>query len=345
MGCSFQGHSRHARRFLAAEVEVFWPGAAEDLVKLQDLVRHAAKKPTEANVRKAVNAAGKQTGVAVWAMKCLAPDEYQVFVVARREIFQLLKDKGAALELLQRGLDRYLAAVRAALECAAPGRFIYSGFEISNPERVSDRLCRQVLDGLDFLRAVFKKRGVVKLIDRDIERVVLTLDIGGGIAHFNSGTRELVVSVPGILKGHAARILGGVGFVGETLLHEFGHYVHRVYIKGEAEAAWNAPWEGVPSLANPRVVQLPEGKRKQKLDPLEIVTEYGKTDQYEDFAETFVVFMAAPEKLTPTAKFRMQRALSLSGLYGKPVMRLAGAVLARFLAASRQEPLVLACVV
>jgi hypothetical protein len=50
------------------------------------------------------------------------------------------------------------------------------------------------------------------------------------------------------------------------------------------------------------------------LDPLEIVTDYGKQDKFEDFAETFMLFMVAPEKLTPTTKFRMQRALSLSGL-------------------------------
>jgi hypothetical protein len=46
-------------------------------------------------------------------------------------------------------------------------------------------------------------------------------------------------------------------------------------------------------------------------------------NEREDFAEAFVAFMIAPEKLTPEAKFRMQRALSLSGLYGKHVMHLA----------------------
>jgi len=61
----------------------------------------------------------------------------------------------------------------------------------------------------------------------------------------------------------------------------------------------------------------------QAVKALEIPTEYGEKNEREDFAETFVAFMDAPEKLSDKAKFRMQRALSLSGLYGKEVMRLA----------------------
>jgi len=56
---------------------------------------------------------------------------------------------------------------------------------------------------------------------------------------------------------------------------------------------------------------------------LDIVSDYGKTNQDEDFAESFVAFIGAPEKLTENAKFRMQRALSLAGLYGKHIMHLA----------------------
>jgi hypothetical protein len=67
------------------------------------------------------------------------------------------------------------------------------------------------------------------------------------------------------------------------------------------------------------------------LGQLEIVSDYGRTNEKEDFAETFVAFLAAPASLTPTAKFRMQRALSLSGFYNKPVMRLARKVAERFL--------------
>ena len=111
-----------------------------------------------------------------------------------------------------------------------------------------------------------------------------------------------------------------------VVIHEIGHYIHRVYIKGEAEQAWNEPWKDLKTLARPG--ETPEPNRDQILDPLGIPTEYGKVDRYEDFAETFMLFMIQPERLSPTATYRMQRALSLSGLYGKPVMRL----VARYLA-------------
>ena len=57
------------------------------------------------------------------------------------------------------------------------------------------------------------------------------------------------------------------------------------------------------------------------LDALQMPTEYARTNEMEDFAETFVAYMAAPERLSSVSKFRMQKALSLSGLYGKPIMR------------------------
>jgi hypothetical protein len=52
-------------------------------------------------------------------------------------------------------------------------------------------------------------------------------------------------------------------------------------------------------------------------------TEYGKTDMMEDFAESFLVFMVAPHKMTEKNLYRMKRTLWLSGFGGKPVMRLA----------------------
>ena len=68
-----------------------------------------------------------------------------------------------------------------------------------------------------------------------------------------------------------------------------------------------------------------------EIDKLGIPTGYGQTNEKEDFAETWVGFMVNPSALSPTAKFRMQQALSLSGLYGKPVMRLARLVVQKFL--------------
>ena len=61
----------------------------------------------------------------------------------------------------------------------------------------------------------------------------------------------------------------------------------------------------------------------EALDALGIPTAYGRTDVKEDFAETFVLWMVHPERLSEQARNRMGRALWLSGFYGKPVMRVA----------------------
>ena len=71
---------------------------------------------------------------------------------------------------------------------------------------------------------------------------------------------------------------------------------------------------------------------------LGVPSEYGKTDKYEDFAECFVLFMAAPEELSANALYRMKRTLWLSGYGGKPVMRLAQRVVERHLRSSRRAP-------
>ncbi|MHC4781169.1 MAG: hypothetical protein ACYTFG_21555, partial [Planctomycetota bacterium] len=61
----------------------------------------------------------------------------------------------------------------------------------------------------------------------------------------------------------------------------------------------------------------------EAIDALEVPSWYARTNVKEDFAESFVAFMDAPEKLSDQGTYRMQRALSLAGLYGKPIMRLA----------------------
>jgi len=76
---------------------------------------------------------------------------------------------------------------------------------------------------------------------------------------------------------------------------------------------------------------------EEAIEALEIPSNYGKTNLQEDFAETFILFVTNPSRLSATAKFRMQQALAISGLYGKAVGRFAnnevvGRVVGRFAA-------------
>lgn len=63
-------------------------------------------------------------------------------------------------------------------------------------------------------------------------------------------------------------------------------------------------------------------QNKSPIGPaLGIPSDYGATDEMEDFAETFVLFVTKPNLLSPTALFRMKQTLAISGLYGKQIMR------------------------
>jgi hypothetical protein len=55
---------------------------------------------------------------------------------------------------------------------------------------------------------------------------------------------------------------------------------------------------------------------------LGIPTEYGKEDIQEDFAETFVFFVADPDRLSPIARWRMGRTLGISDALGKKVLKI-----------------------
>ncbi len=297
----------------------YWPAAEEDFQKFNALCALVDKKPTDrARVVKAIKFIDKSVPLYSWLTRIAPESEHDEWLNLRRPLGALIKDPNASLEDLTQGLDALKNKLRKIFSQTAPAKFSYSGFQVSNQEHFYDEYCRKALAGFDFLRAVFKKRGVEKLIGDGIKQINLVIDADGATAYFNSRDLEMTISVPDVVKRGAGRFLDSAA--NETILHEFGHFVHLNYIRGEAKEAWDQPWGKHDTL--PRG-DKPSPERKELLDNLEVVTEYGRSNSREDFAETFMMFMAVPEKLTPTAKFRMEQALSLTGLYGKPVMRLA----------------------
>lgn len=70
---------------------------------------------------------------------------------------------------------------------------------------------------------------------------------------------------------------------------------------------------------------------------LGVPSDYGKSNENEDFAESFAIFITDPSKLNEKALFRMKRTLWLSGFGGKPVMRLAHRVAARYISGRRES--------
>jgi len=71
----------------------------------------------------------------------------------------------------------------------------------------------------------------------------------------------------------------------------------------------------------------------EALNKLELPSDYARTNPAEDFAESFLAFMVNPGALSKQSMFRMKQVLSLAGLYGGSVMRLAQRVAQRYIEA------------
>jgi hypothetical protein len=347
-------------------------------------------------------------------------------------------------------LQDYEQNIVAALSAAEVSSFTYSGFKVSNPDRLTELKAREMLEGIDYIEALFKKRGMTKLLHDGLKDILIRLWRAS-----DSGTIATYTYDEKLITLNSSQLGGGdlrftMGFVNEVFLHEFGHHVHRNLMAPEAMAVWSAPWvdihemkdtlkealgtltggerkhffdllkksdwspqkaakklkgldklkfgiwlrtpaRGLPLispksfkptkqgetmfdyLSNPegfteagyqnfssQVSQVlgldsdanrtipedvvheltlndPEMRQavKDAIEALQPVTPYGRTNEFEDFAETFVAFVAEPSKLTDRAKFRMQQALAISGLYHKPIMTLNARVVSRFVGRCR----------
>lgn len=344
-------------------------------------------------------------------------------------------------------LDRYSNAIQNLLDQASPKSFRYGNFEVANEYRMSEEKCRKMLEGVDYLVALFKKRGLTDVFKENIKSIRLIPNIQGAAGLYLTNSKDIVLS-GSTLDQDTGRFMT---WVNEVFLHEFGHHVHLAILPKDAKRAWDEGWDEVkekgealslafknisrqeretffslmersgwdpvkvakkldavrrvkfgvwlrsPMVGDPlitdkqfrltatgkylfsffedpekfmkdnrgsspeddsytREITRTERMMKDKLgllyagnfsipievveelmesdnqmqksvnealDRLDIVSPYGKVNEKEDFAESFVAFVGAPEKLTPTAKFRMQRTLSLAGLYGKEIMKLA----------------------
>lgn len=354
-------------------------------------------------------------------------------------------DTRARVRAVQEALEEAQKTVQGYLDQIGPERFKWHGIPVVNQSKIPETKIKMLMSGLDYVYAMFKKRGVLILLRQALKGVVLRWyrsgERGAGYYHPKDRVITITDNAP------------AVEFVYELFLHEVAHLIHLDLLHPDAKAEWDSGW-GVVERAKEELeekLQITEEKRVQfwdlllrykgnlkairkqlrgieranfhfwlrnplnnkplvtpkkflwttwgkqyllpmledydnwargygyepddpagqeylfsrerlrtrslgvdmpnlgiyprptdaqieqfkKLDPaveeaidaLQIPTDYGRTNQNEDFAETFVVYMETPEKLSKIARYRMERALSLSGLYGKPVMRLAYALI------------------
>lgn len=239
------------------------------------------------------------------------------------------------LDAIPKIIPSFIKGLHKIFAQLGPAHFEYSGFKIQNPGRLPDHIVKRLLGGVNYLVALFKHKGVLPLLLKTLRGIVLTEKMVGSHSHGEYvADKALVFVSPAVLKeGGEGRLKN---WLNEVFLHEVAHHIHLRYLSPEAKAVWGAPWAPVAlpekereelellNYYDDRAIQKAlQEKHTQSLKHLQIPTTYGHTNENEDFAETFVAFMEAPQKLSETARGRMLKALHISGLYSKPVMRLA----------------------
>ena len=406
--------------------------SARDLIaKIKDLEEHGVDSDAE---RDQLRQLLRDKDFLLWVERAWGPQIRNEVIRYRVQAAQSVSGTEA--------LEEFLATLTQDL---APAYFEFKGFKVENPDRIAEYRALALLDGVSFIIELFKKRGMEKLLQAGLSKVVLDAE-NDSTAHgeYYPNTQEVHLMPRALDSG--GRLWKS--WIQEVFLHEFGHHLHLKYLPAQAREHWNSAWGPIknleqsyssksynvsytkedrrrfykalsqadwnpskaarkfkdldkvkfgewlrgygvngPLIADRSFRTTPNGQRifdqltgKAPVDdydaliqrvrsnlflddditmhiPFNVVTElaakdreigtkaveeakaelaiptdYGHTNENEDFAETWVAFMVNPSALSPQAKLRMQQTLALSGLYGKEVLHLAQRVAARYLA-------------
>ena len=225
------------------------------------------------------------------------------------EILEGDGDTNESFRILAKEFAIVIHETSKLLQRVYPEHTTYLGYNVINQEHLSDYVAHSLLESVDVLVALFKKRHVSPLLKKGLNTILIRYGTqkDKGIAYY-SYAKTPVIELLQTALADSLRTQQRNKDIVEIIIHELGHYIHISYMSPDAKRFWDAPWEDTDA---------------EKLKELGIPTEYGRANKYEDFAETFYWFMIKPEQLSPQARYRIQRTLSLSGLYGQPVMQLA----------------------
>lgn len=152
-----------------------------------------------------------------------------------------------------------------------PAKFNWKGFRFENPDAWNDRDIEKLLDELSWLLSIFKERGVEKMLQATLTRVVLvrgerkfTDDSGKSqseAGHYNP--REKLIT---IRYNAMQRKSGGFlkKWLAEIFLHEIGHHVHLSLLPREAKEFWDSGWDIVNQHTEDRTRLLSIGPKDRE---------------------------------------------------------------------------------
>ena len=204
--------------------------------------------------------------------------------------------------------------------------FTHRGFKVEAKD-LSEVVIEAMLEPLDVLDHLFKKRKVTVLLHESLSKVVLRsnpedeIEGGWGISDAVYVQGKKIICLYDTLLDRTCHI-SGLKRIVFTFVHEIGHWLHLDFLSEDARDYWNKSWEGVIPKGMDYLT-YEQASKNETLKSLGIPTPYGHRDPYEDFAETFAHFILKPEMLSERALERMKETLRMSYRAGRSFMRLA----------------------
>jgi hypothetical protein len=208
-----------------------------------------------------------------------------------------------------------------------PEVLTYEGFRVENPERLPRTVVFAMLRGIDRALALFKARGLEDVLYAGVRRVIL-MPVGERKNLYGQYRNKdsTIILYANSLDSKKSGKNSEDDWTRYVFVHEFAHFVHMRYLTREAREFFNSGWDFVNQIEESNNVVNYQDRldvsREKALQDLGIPSDYGRTNVWEDFAETFAAYMANPNGISKTAKWRLLRAIGMSGSGGKKVMRL-----------------------
>lgn len=161
---------------------------------------------------------------------------------------------GATAEKVEAQLARSKDGVGALLEFAndrmreaGPESYSYGGFKIENPYRFTDPVLHRLNAVLDWVKSLFKSRGVTPILNQTIRVIGLSWSnpsfVASGLYHHDELRIELYLDHISELSGRKSGHFRN--FIRDVVLHEIAHHVHLYFLHPDAKKTWDSGWAGV----------------------------------------------------------------------------------------------------
>jgi hypothetical protein len=144
-----------------------------------------------------------------WMSKCIlttSVDDLDKLRIPGDFIMEVRNGEKPLAEFLRR-LEDYKDAIQAIVDATAPEKFNYQGFGVTNNEHIDEDSAMKALEGLDYIVALFKTKGMENLIKKGIQDIQLVPDADGWAGLYTSTIQRITINVRAVISKGAGRFI------------------------------------------------------------------------------------------------------------------------------------------